>query len=156
MANPDSWSVYSSGYNDNSNLVDPYPQVAVNFVTHSGVNGWIGSRPGGNGAAMFDAPLIFYTGIHGNVDPNDSLQLKIFPNPATEYTIVEFQLQRVENVNIYIVSPLGQLLACVTNQSFQAGKQFVRIDLANYPVGFYILSMRVGNVLYAGKVTILR
>ncbi len=36
MVNPDSWSVFSSGYNDNSNLVAPHPLIE-NLTVH--ING---------------------------------------------------------------------------------------------------------------------
>jgi len=84
------------------------------------------------------------------------LKLKIYPNPATEFAIVEFELQQGENVNINLVSSLGQQLACVSNEPYQPGKQQIRIDLGKYPVGIFILTIHAGDIFNSGKLSIFR
>ena len=117
MMDPDNWNVLSSGYNDDNNLLAPHPQVATDFITHTGMNAWTGTRSGGNGAAMFDAPFIYYTGNPQKYNDN-KLNVKLFPNPASEFAILEFELARPENVKIELLSPLGQNLATIFISTF--------------------------------------
>ena len=69
LANPNSWNVVSQGYNDNNNLVAPYPKVDLNIVQQNGMNAWISAGTGGNGIALFDAPYSTYTGVSGQTVP---------------------------------------------------------------------------------------
>lgn len=156
MTNPDSWSVFSTGYNDNGNLVVPHPRVVVNFATHSGVNAWIDSRPGGNGAAMFDAPLIYYTGVPEKGETINILSLKIFPNPASEYSVVEFELSKIADVEFVISSSLGRSRVKKSFHSCTAGKHNIKLDLSEYPSGIYVITIYAGNSISSGKIIVTK
>ena len=156
LIDPDSWVELSAGYNDDNNLVAPRPQVVMDFEKQNGVNAWIGARSGGHGAAMFDSPFTYYTGgSEKNMDIN-KLMLKIFPNPASEFEILEFELPRIENVNIDLLSPMGQSLSYITYPSCNSGKHQVRVDLTKYSAGLYIININAGNSFCSGKISITR
>jgi hypothetical protein len=155
MMDPDNWNVLSTGYNDDNNLLTPHPQVATDFITHTAINAWTGIRSGGNGAAMFDAPFIYYTGDQQKYNDN-KLNVKLFPNPASEFAILEFELLRTENVKIELFSSLGQLLANMNYPTCTSGKQQVKIDLSKYETGMYILILRAGDSFSSGKISVSR
>jgi len=70
MSDPDSWIELSAGYNDNNNLMAPYPKVVLDFETQLCANVWIGELGNGNGSALFDYPLgMPELIIHWNLKP---------------------------------------------------------------------------------------
>lgn len=154
MVNPDSWSVISTGYNDNNNLLAPYPKVEVNVATHSGFNTWIGERTGGNGAAMFDAPLVYYTGVPVNNNSNRKFPIKIVPNPASEYTVIELDLIKNSDVELVLSNSLGKPLVKKSLSSAWDGKHMLKLDLADYSSGIYFITICTGSSLYSDKIII--
>jgi len=153
MMYPDTWNVLSTSYNDDNNLIAPNPQVAMDYWTHTGANAWIGTSSGGNGAAMFDAPFIYYTGDpEKNIDKN-KLKVKVFPNPASEFAILEFELPRTENVKITILSTVGQSLSEINYPYCISGKHQVKVDLSKYEAGMYIMTIQAGNSFSSSKIS---
>jgi hypothetical protein len=156
MMYPDTWNVLSPGYNDDNNLIAPHPQVAMDYWTHTGANAWIGSRSGGNGVAMFDAPFIYYTGDQEKNSDKNKLKVKVFPNPATEFAILEFELPRTANVKITILSTVGQPLSEINYPYCIPGKHQVKVDLSKYNPGIYILTLKAGESFSSGKISVTR
>jgi len=156
MVNPDTWFELSAGYNDNNNLVAPNPQVVMNFGEQTGMNAWVGIRGTGKGAAMFDAPYIYYTGITENNPDKNKLIVNIFPNPASEFSIIEFDLPRTENVEIDLLNPMGQSLVNMTYPTCSSGKHQVKIDLTRYPADMYIITIHAGDSYSSGKISVIR
>ena len=154
LTSPNSWNVISQAYNDNSNLIAPYPKVKLNIGQQDGMNSWIAEETGENGIAMFDAPYSTYTGSSEKNMERDNLMLKIFPNPASEFAILEFELPRNENVKVDILSSMGQSLANITYLSCTSGKHQVKIGLTNYSSGMYIIKVSVGESFYSRKLFI--
>jgi hypothetical protein len=156
ISDPNNWNVLSIGYNDDNNLVSPHPQVVMDFGKQRGANAWIGARAGGNGAAMFDSPFTYYTGVsEKNLDKN-KLIVKIFPNPASEFAILEFELPRTEYIKIDLLSSMGQSLTKITYPSFNSGKHQVRVDLTKYVAGLYVININAGDSSFSGKICLIR
>jgi len=61
-------------------------------------------------AAMFDALYFYYTRVTENNQDKNKLLINIFQNPASEFSIMEFELPQTENVYIDILNPIGQSL----------------------------------------------
>jgi hypothetical protein len=152
MTDPDTWDILSAGYNDANNLVAPHPQVALDFFKQSGANVWIGEEGGGNGAAMFDSPYTWYVGDSEKSNDNNKLRVKIFPNPATAFATLEFNLTKTAAVNINLINPMGQSDAIITNVSLTSGKHSFNIDLSKYSSGIYIVTLQDGANFFSGKI----
>jgi hypothetical protein len=155
LANPDSWNVVSQGYNDNSNLVAPYPKVKVNSGQQDGMNAWIAEGTGGNGVAMFDAPYSTYTGISGQGGTTAKL-IGSYPNPCATTINIAFELKNAGKVTIDVMSIMGQPLGTVTNQDYSAGKHTVKYDVTGLPSGSYLYNFRSGDFSASGKFTVVR
>ena len=85
MSNPDTWILINSGYNDSTNLINPFPKVEINPVLNMVANIWDGERVGGYGEATFDAE---YT-PEGIGEQHQSATAKLegaFPNPCNTWT----------------------------------------------------------------------
>ena len=153
MNNPDSWNEISSGYNDYNNLVAPYPQVVMDFDKRAGANAWTGIRGNGNGVATFDSPFTYYL---GNSEQNDKNQVSVnvYPNPASNFAILEYYLPKEEKTTISLVNSMGQTLANISDPSIAPGKHSVKVDLTNYPAGMYLFMVNAGDSIFSGKIVI--
>ena len=156
MTDPDAWVGLSAGYNDYNNLVAPHPQVVMDFEKRTGANAWIGIRGGGNGAAMFDSPFIYYTGVSEINSNSGSRLVGFYPNPCNSNTTIRFELQKAEKVNISICNLVGQSVGIISDQFYQSGKQDVKCNISNLSPGSYIIKFKAGDFLSAGKLTVIR
>jgi hypothetical protein len=156
MTDPDTWTERSVGYNDDDNLVAPHPQITMDFGSRTGANAWIGARTGGNGAAMFDSPVTYYTGVP-NTDKNDGTCLvKAYPNPCNTTLTVTFNLAKTEKVTVKVTGISGQPMGCFANQSYPAGEHGVPCDVSNLKPGTYLYHFKAGEQTHVGKFSVLR
>ena len=154
MTEPDTWVGISAGYNDEGNLTSPCPQLAMDFARQAGSNAWIGTRAGGNGAAMFDSPFTYYVG--SSEIGNNKMKINIFPNPATEFATLEFDLPKEEKVEINLINTIGQSLYNMNPIFFPAGKHLVKINITKFPTGIYIAIIHTGDSFTSGKIIVNR
>jgi hypothetical protein len=156
LANPNSWNVVSQGYNDNSNLVAPYPKVEVNFGNQDGMNAWISEGTGGNGIALFDAPYSTYTGVSENNIGTSAKLIGSYPNPCSNTIKIVFELKNAGRVTINVTGIMGQALGTVTDQNYPAGRHVVQYNVSGIPGGNYIYKFRSGDFTTTGKFTVIR
>jgi len=156
LANPNSWNVVSPGYNDNSNLVAPYPKVKLNFGQQEGMNAWILEGTNGNGIAMFDAPYSTYTGVSGNSTGTSAKLIGSHPNPCSNTIRIAFELKNTGKVTIDVMSIIGQSMGTITDQIYPAGKHVVQYDISALPDGNYLYKFRSGDFNASGKFTVIR
>jgi len=156
LVNPDSWNIISQAYNDNSNLIAPYPKVKLNIGQQDGMNAWISEGTSGNGIALFDAPYSTYTGISGNNTGSLVRLIGAYPNPCSNEIKIAFELKKTGKVTINVLSILGQPLGTVTDQSYSEGKHVVKYDVSDFPAGTYFYNFRLDDFTASGKFTVIR
>ena len=156
LTSPNSWNVISQGYNDNSNLVAPYPKVKVNFGLQDVMNAWISEGTGGNGIALFDAPYSTYTGVAGNSIGSSVRLYGSYPNPCNNAIKIVFGQKNAGRVTINVMGIMGQSLGTVTDQNYPAGKHVVQFDVSNLPDGNYLYKFRSGDFTDTEKFTVIR
>jgi len=155
MTDPNTWSGLTVGYNDLLNLADPHPQVVMDFGMHNGINAWTGIREDGNGASMFDASFLYYTGIPEKNDNQNRFSIRVFPNPASEYTTLEFELLQTEKVELNLFSSSGQSLA-ISRQTCSPGKHQMKLDLSKCRAGIYIVTLSTTDFFSSEKISVFR
>jgi hypothetical protein len=156
LTDPDGWEVVSAGYNDNPDLVKPLPRLALNYEKQTCAVSWNAEMNTGNGAAMYDAEYIYYTGTPENGNPEQCLRLKTYPNPCSSYVNVEFELQRSEKVNINLYDLPGQPVRKLCDQQFPAGRHLITPDLSDLPPGSFICRLKAGTCDVSLKIFIIR
>lgn len=156
LRTPNNWQLTSQGYNDNTNLSNPYPKITVNFDLHSGATSWIANRDGGNGAAMFDAVPHFWVGIPETTSGNVSKQLVVYPNPCSNELNFEFELEHPGKVTIILTNIFGQSLHEILSRFYPKGKQQIHYEIKNLPQGNYIYSFKSDEYSISRMVTIIR
>jgi hypothetical protein len=65
-----------------------------------------------------------------------------YPNPATEQTVISFELPGTSEVTIEITNLSGQFLGEILNGRFEAGKHEITCDLSQLPAGIYFYQMK--------------
>jgi hypothetical protein len=79
--------------------------------------------------------------------------LRLYPNPATENFMIEFNLLSAAKVNIQVLNTLGQTVSLIEQRSLSAGNQKVAIDVKSLGISPGIYFVKLEN---DGKPVILK
>lgn len=91
-------------------------------------------------------------GIH-ELNKN-TINVSVYPNPATTSATLSFSTATKENVVVKIYNVTGQVIAEITNQTYNAGTHNLNVDLAKYTSGIYFYTVKVGNTMNSGKMIV--
>jgi subtilisin family serine protease len=82
----------------------------------------------------------------------------IYPNPAKSYAIVEFALDKADEINLVIYDYLGRIVDNpLKNQYFPAKSlQTYRIETSNLNSGLYLIAIQTKNKLKTRKLTVAK
>jgi hypothetical protein len=155
LADPGTWTIISNGYNDSSNLSNPYPKVQIDPIYTKVANVWSAEGTGG-GVAMFDAEYSNYNGISVNHKSDDAILEGAYPNPASTRATIVFILNKQSEVAITLYSIVGQEIKLITDQSFSQGRNSVNVDVSAMPEGTYIYSFKADDFSASGRITVVR
>ncbi len=156
LNNPDNWQVVTTGYNDDNNLADPYPKVALDLSQQEGANVWTKEGTGGNGVVMFDSPYSSWTGISESYNNNNTRLISTYPNPCRTYTTICFELQKAEKVSISIYTIMGQLAKKITDTFYQPGVHTIKSDISNLSPGIYFYLFKTSDYMASDKFAVIR
>lgn len=146
LANTGSWTVVTSGYNDNPTLLSPIPKVVINPLRQCGVNTWLSEGPDGNGIAQFDAPYHLYTGMEPDPGHNNKqLFSHVYPNPTRGSLSIEFVLDQGEKVSLWLNELTGARIQTLEERYFPEGPHSLTFDLSALPDGMYFITIRTGG-----------
>ena len=155
LTNPSTWFLISGGYNDNTNLANPFPKVEINPVVTQVAHVWNAEGPG-TGISMFDAEYSTYIGISQNHQSDAATLEGAFPNPASTMSAIGFTLSRPAQVTIRLYSVFGQEVNVVTDNSYSQGTHNVVVDVATLPSGTYIYTFTAADFTATGKLAVVR
>jgi hypothetical protein len=97
---------------------------------------------------VMDTICFNYTGpIIGCKETGDLeyIPLTLFPNPAGDFTTLEFTNSQSAVVSIVIYNSLGKIVHTVfADHHFDAGNQHVQLSLADFIPGIYIIELHTG------------
>ena len=99
-------------------------------------------------------------GTVGSRDLVDQLSMRVFPNPASSYLQLEFDLERTQEVQVSLENALGQNVLNFTEASGRksAGTHQLQLPLTDQRIltGLYFLTVRVDNEQGSFKVSIFK
>ncbi|MEZ0487755.1 M1 family aminopeptidase [Fibrella aquatica] len=75
----------------------------------------------------------------------ESLQLRIFPNPGNELLTAEFTTQTAGPLTVSLVNLLGQPVASQSESNVPAGRQARTVSLKSQPAGRYVLRLQTAD-----------
>lgn len=116
-----------------------------------------GSIPHGNSVLKIDA-LGFNPPISTSVTEINSKQsnLLVFPNPANNYTTINYYKTNSANIALYIYNSTGALVDKIERNNEAAGSHSFKYDLTNYPSGIYSVYYKDGESEKTQKFTVVK
>jgi hypothetical protein len=109
-----------------------FVKMAIADINNDGFKDFvIGNERGGVRFYSLDTNTI---SVSTNLIPKENLAIKLYPNPTTDFIILNFGETIYENMQISIVNSLGQV---IQNQTIVSKMQQERIELNNLPQGLY-------------------
>jgi flagellar hook assembly protein FlgD len=82
--------------------------------------------------------------------------MKIFPNPFSSSTMIEYEIENTATVNLSVYNHLGQRVAVLLNERQGAGKHTVAWDAKGLPEGIYYCRLQVGDEIGTGKLILMK
>ncbi|MEL7148897.1 MAG: CotH kinase family protein, partial [Bacteroidota bacterium] len=102
---------------------------------------------------------IFVSGATATVNLANKYDFQVFPNPASDFLQITYNLPESSSVNINLQSILGQQLINFPTASGlrSAGTHNFRLDLdSSLPAGLYLLEVHVGKDRQSYKINVVR
>lgn len=79
---------------------------------------------------------------------------ELYPNPASDYTILDFTIEENAHVNVLVHNYLGQLQIRLDLGQLQAGTFQERIDLTHFAKGFYTIQLEINHQFSTKKMVV--
>jgi hypothetical protein len=92
----------------------------------------------------------------GIKENNQTFDLNVYPNPATDLTNITFFLNKANNVKLEVYNMMGELVYATDNKLHTPGYYNYKIDASDFANGFYIVNLNVGNSIVSQKITITK
>jgi Secretion system C-terminal sorting domain len=76
--------------------------------------------------------------------------LSIYPNPANDHFMINFELKKDAKLNVRIYDNAGRLVLDIGSKTFTKGENNIQVDCSNYPKGIYncMLSIDGKNTIH--------
>jgi hypothetical protein len=156
MTSPNSWNLVTPGYNDQANIVMPYPKVEINPALNQTAFVWIEELPGaGNGQAVFDAQYTI-NGAPVNGKPAAVELAGAYPDPCKLSTTIGFTLPQPEKVSIVLFDVYGNQVRDITDKTYGSGRTNETVDVSGLRAGVYYYSFKAGDFISSGKICVIR
>lgn len=88
--------------------------------------------------------------------PNNFVLYQNYPNPFNPGTVIRYELNQPQSVNLIIFDTLGREIAELVNEFKPAGVHQAYFDAAELPSGVYFYSLRAGEKIQSRKMIILK
>ncbi len=83
---------------------------------------------------------------------NQSLQIKVYPNPTNNFVNFETTINEQSNINFEIVDIKGATVYSSEKSNNFVGKYNETIDLTNYTAGTYLIKFKINNNYFLKKI----
>jgi hypothetical protein len=146
-----SWSAFGSGLPPSGvmDLVLHHPTRTLTAATH--------------GRSMYKTDISNITAIPDRdaIVQNDFKLLNIYPNPFNNQSTVEFNLDRIQNVEVSVHDLLGRKISELANRTFPIGTHRLQWDGTNFQgsvvaSGVYLLRVSAGDLHTVRRITLVK
>jgi len=104
-----------------------------------------------NGCQSAPSNSIFYDYNGIEEDAINTLDLKVYPNPFSEKTTINYTLTKDENVELLVVDIMGKEIIKFPIQKQLKGNQSIIINASSLTSGIYFYKIKAGNSVQKGK-----
>ncbi|MBM2814762.1 MAG: anaerobic selenocysteine-containing dehydrogenase [Ignavibacteria bacterium] len=98
------------------------------------------------------------TGIveNNSTSPSNLIMGNIYPNPAKDYSTINFTLTIASNVKIRVFNTNGKAVTTIANGMLEAGSHTLRIDTSILESGMYICNIEANGMRNAVKLVVAK
>jgi hypothetical protein len=118
--------------------------------------GWWEDRYVGVILKTLDSGSTWIDEYNDQVYTNQYKLLQNYPNPFNPTTIINYELEIVNHVDLSIYNLLGQKVASLVNNKQSAGNYQVEWDASGFASGVYYYRLEVGEFWEVRKMVLLR
>lgn len=109
---------------------------------------------------QLDIALGIYPVVDLTVSINESngniISLQNIPNPASNNTIINYELKETGNVSISVVDITGKEIISLAQGIQTQGNHKVKIDVSTLPAGMYFYTLTAGNYKATRKIAVVK
>ena len=113
----------------------------------------------GEGSNIYSA-VCFFTYTQQNSSMNDELKIvtysKIYPNPFSNVTSIEYQIVKSSYIKLQIFNIKGQLIETLVNDYQKQGMHSVTWNADDQNSGLYIYKLTTGTKMIKGKCVLIK
>ncbi len=132
-------TIFDSGNLFDFSTLDPCYDVSAQSATAATDGGPVGA-------------ITFCPALTDVEDINETLALKVFPNPTSIDLNFSFELEKASQVNITILDMSGKIVTTVLQRQFQSGQHSLSHDLSNRLArGMHFLSLQTDQGVMTKK-----
>jgi S-formylglutathione hydrolase FrmB len=92
------------------------------------------------------------TGVESIINENIHPNLKSFPNPFSHSTAIQFELSKMEYIELSVWNHLGHRVEILYEGNKKAERHQVLLDASKLPDGIYFCRLRWGNEMVTKKI----
>lgn len=138
-------------------------EMGMCSVSNNGMSAWAVTTPSGYPAFFVfgSGNSIYLTGgttakitqsILGNMPVVETnLNFKMYPNPTSSTTYIEFNFKEPRNVQVTVFDVLGKIVTQIPMQELKSGINKINIDLSSLKNGLYFFQINTNNKLQIMK-----
>jgi PKD repeat protein len=109
-----------------------------------------------NGCENYAEQTVMVDGCVGIDNPTQSLDMQVYPNPMTNSSLINFNLQSSTDVKISLFNNLGMEVLKVADSYMTAGSQKINLNLSDFENGIYFIRIQAGTQIHTEKVTLVK
>jgi hypothetical protein len=79
-----------------------------------------------------------------------------YPNPFNPVTMIRFTIPESQNVRLVVANALGEIVATLTDKTFQEGSHSVVFDASTLPSGVYMYTINAGDFKQTKKMVLTK
>ncbi len=83
---------------------------------------------------------------------NQIIEIKVYPNPSTNFVSFETSLKSAANIKFEIVNIKGETLYTSEELNNYVGDFKIKVDISDYAIGTYLLKFKIDNNYYLKKI----
>jgi len=157
-ANPVVGTVYSKSFqytlpqkydNVKGNIVEPHRIYLVAFVSYYDADTWKRN--------VLNAEKVNLTGQGSSMieKTENSYNISVYPNPANEFTNVNFNLSNNSDIKIELYNQTGQQIAILAEAYYESGNYRLTVNTALLNQGVYYLKIEDNNQQHTTKIVVV-
>ena len=94
--------------------------------------------------------------MSNNEFANADVIMNVYPNPFQNSTRIMFQLPQQSHVVLEVYTVLGNRVAEITDQNYEAGQHLLEWNAQKLSSGMYFLKMKAGNLVDTRRLLLIR